>query len=116
MDHRLHRLVEVPVPAATIPVVVTANTPDRHRPGGVPALLRHVGQPLVLLWWLDQPQPDEALLERPGHAPHLLSYASSSYVVRRDSPIRRAPGRGTRPRADRGVPPSEEQRFVQSHG
>src|SRR6266536_1316547 len=69
MDHRLHRLVEVPVPAATIPVVVTANTPDRHRPGGVPARLRHVGQLLVLLWWLDQPQPDEALLERPGHAP-----------------------------------------------
>src|SRR6266496_1226619 len=74
MDHRLRGLVEVPVAPTDVPVIVSADPP--HRRGATadrPARLRHVDQLLLLVRRLDQSQPHEALLERPGHAPHLPS-------------------------------------------
>src|SRR6266536_5644332 len=112
MDHRLHRLVEVPVAATDVPVVVTADTPDRYRAADGPARLRHVDQLLLLVRRLDQPQPDQALLERPGDAPHLPSYASSSYVLRRGAAYSPCPPRGDRTWAGSRRAPSEEQRCV----
>src|SRR6266542_4159782 len=95
MDHRLRGLVEVPVAPTDVPVIVSADPP--HRRGATadrPARLRHVDQLLLLVRRLDQSQPHEALLERPGHAPHLPSTLA---ILRRPPRIAHRPcppGRG----------------------